>query len=175
LEGGEATGAEDLQAVIKVKPVPGRAAATLVDAVRTDFFETTDQHQIRATTLANLPEVLTFHVDRRIRTETGEATAQRWAMAVPELLELPNDILEDQAQSRNGDPQPRYGLVHVVVHHAFGGGGHYVSFGRLPDGRWYEHNDTTPGERRRVVTDEVKQALLTDGYLYVYQRLQSVS
>jgi Amt family ammonium transporter len=49
-------------------------------------------------------------------------------------------------------------------------GGPLISYGRLPDGRWYEHNDTTPVERRRVVTDQVKQALLCEGYLYVYEK-----
>jgi ubiquitin C-terminal hydrolase len=59
------------------------------------------------------------------------------------------------------------------VHHSGStlSGGHYTSFGQLPSGTWYKHNDATWWTERRTIPNATTLATaLSTGYIYVYVR-----
>jgi hypothetical protein len=118
-----------------------------------------------------LPTVLTLSLNRFDATGTKitrEVTAD-------DPLDIPAECLSSELkQSLQGQPAPRYRLLHVIHHSGESiGGGHYTSYGRLPDGSWYKHDDAQlPGLRRGIPGPEARRWALNRGYIYVYVRTQ---
>jgi hypothetical protein len=136
--------------------------------IEDDVFQRNDRHQFVA-----LPEVLTISLKRFTYDRVAKApTKITQAVTATETLTIPPVALAPAVHETLGGHAARYRLVHAVHHEGTSvRRGHYTSLGRLPDGTWYEHDDTAHrGNRRTPLPDATAQTLLDQAYIYVYQR-----
>jgi hypothetical protein len=196
---GWTSGSPDLhvlpQKTIELKLDPERIDEDLVAALRRNFVETVEvetpkkapvepekgkgvkepveRDRVKLTTFANLPEVLTIVVNRQSYDQEGKRPYKlKRQLPVPEVLTIPSDLIHaDLREATKTQEIPTYSLVHVTHHEGeTTRSGHYTSYGRTDDDRWYQHDDTGSAGRRRIPDPTALQSALETGFVYVYVR-----
>jgi ubiquitin carboxyl-terminal hydrolase 4/11/15 len=115
----------------------------------------------RKMSLCVLPPVLIFQLKRFSETNGNKHKINRTVTFPLNGLDLSELTVEKYSKSTT----PIYDLVAVSNHIGAISGGHYTTYARqLPDGKWYDFNDT---DVREIPSTEV---ITQNAYLLVYIR-----
>ena len=109
------------------------------------------------TVVVRWPSVLVLHL-------------KRWVLErYPEVALSKNDsrVLFESTLPLDGGGDTPYALRGVLVHTGGAGGGHYTSYVRSRDHRWYFCNDLPPESPREVPLGTVLSA---EAYMLVYEQ-----
>lgn len=148
-------------------------ATTIPDLLRSNYVEeVAEDRRLKLTVLTSLPDVLTIVVNRqgynRVTKRPYKITTE---LDAPENLVIPADLLDPKLQKTLAGEAASYSLVHVVHHSGTTTrGGHYTSYGKTADDRWYRHDDTGAAGRRTIPYASIRRRDLRTGYVYVYSR-----